>query len=431
MIVFDLVYGLVLLLISPWLILRSIRTGRYRKHLRAKLFGSTNIQKLDGRPVVWFHGVSVGEVHLLSPVIQAFQARFPSFQPVVSSTTDTGLTEADKRFPNLSVLPFPFDFSWAIDRTMVSLQPQLIVLAENELWPNFLRIANQRKIPVIVINGRMSPRSQRRNQKLRWFAWHLLFKRISLFAMQTEGYADAIRSLGVPEEKVIVSGSVKYDGAVSKDYLLKADELKSLFRIHHTEPIWVAGSTHEPEELVALQTYRKVLLEYPELRLILVPRSPDRFNAVTELIEREGFQCVRRSSLIEPIEDLSAVIMVDTMGELTAVWSLATFGYVGGSVDGKRGGQSMIEPAGLGVPTIFGPHVWNFREAAYHLVSRNGAIQIREAKELLNAVQTLLTDQTKRHAMGVAAKQFVQEQQGATIRTMDLLEPYLKAIDDA
>src|SRR5205823_175631 len=193
----NLVYLAAIVLGLPWLLIRSFRTGRYRKHLRDKLLGPSGPVTDASRPVVWFHGVSVGEVHLLRQVVWAFRERHPDWQVVVSATTDTGLAEARKHFADLTVLPYPFDFSWACRRAFRAVAPRLVVLAESELWPNFLRAANRVGVPVVVINGRMSPRTFRRNSRVAGLTRRLLFDRVTAFGMQSESYAAHLRGLGV------------------------------------------------------------------------------------------------------------------------------------------------------------------------------------------------------------------------------------------
>jgi 3-deoxy-D-manno-octulosonic-acid transferase len=416
---FDLLYLGVLTLLSPFLLFRSLRTGRYRQGLKAKTLGST--PTVSQQPLIWFHGVSVGEVHLLRQVVAGFRERHPNWQVVISSTTDTGLAEARKHFAELIVIPFPFDFSWAVRRTIRHLRPRLIVLAESEMWPNFLRAANRFEVPIVVINGRMSPRSARRYSRISSLVRPLLFNRVRLFAMQTQSYADNLLRVGVEPEKVKVTGSVKYDGVLATRDHPKTRELATLFGFDGTETIWVAGSTHSSEEEIALQIYAGLKERYPSLRLILVPRSPDRFNEVASLIEKRGLRCYRRS---QP-QDLAlsqAVILVDTMGELGATWGLATIGFTGGSLNDQRGGQSMIEPAGLGIPVLIGPHTWNFRDAVNGLKEVNGIVVVANAAELERELVDLLDNPAKRQRIGAAAQEFVFAQQGATDRTLNLID---------
>jgi 3-deoxy-D-manno-octulosonic-acid transferase len=419
----DLVYGLAFALLSPWLLFRSFRTGRYRKHLREKLLGPPAALTDGSRPVAWFHGVSVGEVHLLRQVIAAFRKRHSDWQVVISSTTDTGLAEARKDFPDLAVVPYPFDFSWACRRAVRNIAPRLIVLAESELWPNFLRAANAAGVPVVVINGRMSPRTFRRyGHTPKWFR-RLLFDPVTAFGMQSERYAGHLRALGVPADRVRVTGNVKYDGVPVGRENPKVRDLAQLLGVFPDQLVWVAGSTHDPEERIVLSVYGRVRKRVPNLRLILVPRAPERFDEVARLTESHSEAYVRRSGLTpgNPARPYG-VVLLDTMGELSAAWGLATVGFTGGSLNDKRGGQSMIEPAGLGVPVVFGPHTWNFRDAVAGLLEAGGAIQVKDEAELEQAVGGLLQDADLRRRMGEAGRGFVRAQQGATDRTLDMMD---------
>ena len=417
----DALYLAVLTLLAPWLLWRGLRTGRYRRDLRAKLLGDVPTLP-DGTPAVWFHGVSVGEVHLLVTLVDGHRRRHPSRRVVISSTTDAGLAEARARFPDDAVVPFPLDFSWAVNRTITRLKPSLIVLAESELWPNFLAAAARRGVPVAVVNGRMSPRSYARLSRVAGLARWLLYRHVELLAMQSDDYAARLKLLGVNGAKVVVTGSVKYDGAAADRDTPKARELRRLLALPDSVPVLVAGSTHAPEESLLLGVFRQLRERFPTLRLVLVPRHPDRFEAVAALVAASGFDWQRRSQIVTPLGVTPAVVLLDTVGELGAAWGLATVGFTGGSLDGKRGGQSMIEPAGYGVPVAFGPHVWNFRDAARSLVAVGGAATVRDAAELVGVFERWLGDESARRAAGEAARAYVVAQQGATARTLDALD---------
>jgi len=423
----DLAYLCVLFILSPWLLWRALRTGRYRRHLSAKLLGTSQAPAGTG-PIAWFHGVSVGEIHLLSTIIGAFRKRWPHFRIVVSSTTDTGLSEAQIRFPNDAIIPYPFDFSWACSRSLDAIQPNIIVLAESELWPNFLKQAHARKIPVIVANGRMSPRSFARIRKVSGLVQHMLYRHVARFAMQSEEYAERLRQLRVPGHAIVVTGSVKYDGATGERDTPKSRELAQLMGLqadHHL--VWLAGSTHAPEEEIVLRVFQRLHARFPQLRLVLVPRHPDRFAEVAALLSQSGLTFARRSQIAEPLQDMPSVVLLDTVGELGAAWGLADMGYTGGSLDGKRGGQSMIEPAGYGVPVLFGPHVWNFRDAAKRLIEAGGAIMIHDEFEMETELARWIENPALRANTGASAQQLVREQQGATVRTLDAIANVMEA----
>lgn len=423
----DLVYLLALLALSPWLVCRAARTGRYRQHLLAKLLGRTCVRNEQRKPVAWFHAVSVGEVNLLGTLVPAFCERHPEWKVVVSSTTDTGLAEARRRFADLDVIAWPFDFTWAVASALDAVKPALVVLTESELWPNFLAAAGARNVPVVVVNARMSPRSFRRLSRVAGLACRMLFRHVTKFAVQEQDYTDRLRQLGVPAAKLVTTGSIKYDGALKARATDATRRLQTLLGLaavaeRPTPLVLLAGSTHAPEEALILAAFANLRVRFPHLKLILVPRHPDRFEEVARLVEASRLPFARRSAIAAPLVEMPAVVLLDTVGELGAAWGLADVGFTGGSLDGVRGGQSMIEPAGYGIPAVFGPHVWNFRAAAKRLVEVGGAVMVRDASELEAALAKLIADPDLRERMGAAASALVQRQQGATLRTLDVLD---------
>jgi 3-deoxy-D-manno-octulosonic-acid transferase len=427
----DLGYLLALAALSPWLLWRAVVTGRYRRELGAKLLGRVTVENPRNKLVAWFHAVSVGEVNLLATLVPPFRKRHPDWLVVVSSTTDTGLAEARKRFADLAVIAFPFDFSWAVAAALARVRPALVVLAESELWPNFLAAAERRGMPVVVVNARMSPRSFARLQHFTSLARRLLFDKVTTFAVQEEEYAARYRRLGVPDEKLVVTGSVKYDGALSERDTRRTGALRQLLGLSNPSSspvVWLAGSTHAPEEGIVLAVYGRLVERFPQLRLILVPRHPDRFEEVARLVDLSELSFSRRSRIDSPLPEMPPVVLLDTIGELSAAWGLADVGFTGGSLDGRRGGQSMIEPAGYGVPCVFGPHVWNFRDAARRLVEVGAAAVIRDGRELELEVAKLIDDPVLRERMGQAARELVRRQQGATERTVQVIERVVSAI---
>jgi 3-deoxy-D-manno-octulosonic-acid transferase len=421
----DAIYLALLLVFSPWLVYKALTTGKYRRGLLRKLLGQAFLCDGDA-PCAWFHGVSVGEIHLLRQVIARFRQSHPDWECAISTTTDTGFDEACKSFPDLPVFFWPFDFSWAVRRAFRRVNPALVVLAEGELWPNFLIAAKNRGVPVAIINGRLSPRSFRNYKRLGRIARALL-KRVNLFAVQTAHYADCFRALGVPPERVQITGSVKYDGVASDPRNDRTEGLRRLLNIAEGEVTWIAGSTQPPEEEIVLEVYRRAKAQHPSLRLLLVPRQKERFDEVAALLRRSSEPYQRRSELNGAAADRRAVILVDTIGELSALWGLADVAFVGGSLDGRRGGQNMIEPAAYGAAVVFGPHVWNFHDIANRLIEAEAAIQVSNAVALREAILKLLSDACERQRLGNAAQQLVRGQQGATERTIRCLDQLLAA----
>jgi 3-deoxy-D-manno-octulosonic-acid transferase len=423
----NLTYFLCLVILSPWLLYKILTTGKYRRGLWRKLSGRA-FRRDGDTACAWFHGVSVGEIHLLRQVVDGFCRRHPDWDCVISTTTDTGFEEARKRFPDLAVFYWPFDFSWAVKRALSRVKPSLIVLAESELWPNFLATARKRGVPVAVINGRLSPRSFRRWRRL-GFLGRLLWRRLDLLAVQTEEYAVALRALGVSPSRIFSTGSVKYDGVEVEKGNPRTQELRRLLGIGPDDLVWIAGSTQAPEEEIVTAIFGRLRRRYPNLRLLLVPRQKDRFEAVAAFLKTLGEPFVRRSKM-EPGDPRSSLILVDTIGELGALWGLADVAFVGGSLDGRRGGQNMIEPAAYGAAVVFGPHVWNFRDTAARLVDAGAAIQVADATALADVVRRLLDDPGERVRLGSAARRLVHQQQGATDRTLALLDELLAGRPD-
>jgi 3-deoxy-D-manno-octulosonic-acid transferase len=415
--VFDAVYLLVLAASAPWLAYKALTTGKYRRGLWAKLTGGAVLRDGSGS-CAWFHGVSVGEIHLLRPVIRGFRDRHPDWDCIVSTTTDTGYRQACECFPDLAVCYWPLDFSWAVRTALRRVNPSLVVLAESEFWPNFLAAARRRGVPIAVINGRMSPRSLRNYARLGWLRRRLFD--IDLICAQNEEYADHFKRLGAPAASVFVTGSVKYDGVAAENS--RTAELARLLKIGAGDLVWIAGSTQAPEEEISLAIYRRLRQRWPMLRLCLVPRQRDRFDEVASMLARSGQTFVRRSQVPALESEPAPVMLIDTIGELGSLWPLATVAFVGGSLDGHRGGQNMIEPAAMGLPVLFGPHVWNFRETAQRLIACEAAIQVQDETGLESALAHLLASPAERQRRGHAGKAFVESQRGACGRTLDCLD---------
>ena len=418
------VYLLLLTVLSPFIAWRIVRHGRYRRGIAEKLLGRLP-QSNDERDVVWFHAVSVGEVIQLQKVVDEFRRQTADrFRVLVSTSTDTGFELALKRFPDCQVTWFPLDFSWSVGRALRSVRPQMVVLMELELWPNFLAECQRQQIPVSVINARMSERSHRGYLRIRSLMTPL-FGRLALVAAQSQSNADRLLALGVSHDQLHVTGSIKFDG-VATDHSNPATEgLRKMFSLSQGETVFMAGSTQEPEERLALQAWLECRRKYPLLRLILVPRHRERFDDVAKLVRDAGVGVVRRS-LLETSKCLTsdAVILLDTIGELSACWGLADIAFVGGSF-GNRGGQNMIEPAAFGAAVCFGPNTWNFRDVVQTFKEANACVQLDSPEELRATVARLLGDPTERQSLGDAARNAVKSNSGATARTAMLLTEIL------
>ncbi|MGE0609426.1 MAG: 3-deoxy-D-manno-octulosonic acid transferase [Pirellulales bacterium] len=421
----DLAYLALLILVSPWLVYQAITTGKYREGYGEKLWGRVPIRRGE-RQCVWLHAVSVGEVNVLVPLVDEIRRRYPDWQVVISSTSQTGHALAVKKFSDLTVFYCPVDFSWSVRNAMRRMRPNLLVLAELELWPNLIRAAREFGAGVAIVNGRLSEGSLEGYSWIKPVVQHVL-QRIDLIGVQDETYANRFRRLGAPHERVHVTGSVKYDGAIDTRDNPHTLQLARLAGITSDDVVFLAGSTQEGEEALALAAYRSLKDAFPQLRLIVVPRHPERFAAVAQELESARIRWQRRSRLEQDGPDPKArVLLVDAMGELGAWWGTAAIAFVGGSLVGSRGGQNMIEPAAYGCAVCFGPDTRNFRDIVTPLVEGDAAQVVHNGDELTRFVQHCLGDPGWAVAMGSRARQLVGRQVGATARTVDLLAPLIE-----
>ena len=452
----------------PWLVGRAVFQGKNRSGWPARLFGLVPWRH-SLRPCVWLHAVSVGEVNLLTALVKEFERRDLDCDFVISTTTVTGYELARKRHPQRTVFYLPLDFSWAVRRALARLRPDLLVLVELELWPNLIRAARRAGVRVAVVNGRLSEKSFRGYRRIRPLVGHLL-RQINLIAAQNETYADRFLALGALPATVETTGSMKFDGVQSDRHNAATQRLAALAGIGPEDVVFLAGSTQEPEEETAVEVWRSLVAHWPRLRLVIVPRHAERFDAVAGLLRDRGVPFVRRSRLGESSGQASRVrethqnsdvatsyplleartaesaagddgaatcashstthggfppvLLVDTIGELGAWWGTAHIAFVGGSL-GTRGGQNMIEPAAYGAAVSFGPNTRNFRDIVAALLSAEGAVVVDDGPALTAFVRRCLAEPAFAEELGRRAQRLVLSQQGATRATVDLLLPLI------
>jgi len=416
----NIVYLAAIAVAFPWLLYQRARHGKYREGWRAKLLGEV-AQRTSSQPCLWLHAVSVGEINLLEPILKRWERLHPDWDCVISTTTQSGYQLAIKKYGPRMVVYCPLDFTWAVQLAMRRIQPTLLVLTELELWPNLVFAAKRHGAKVAVINGRLGEKSFWGYRRIRWLVRATLFK-LDLIAAQNDDYADRFLSLGAQSSTVHRTGSIKFDGAPTSRSSPEVQRLAALAGIGPEDIVFLAGSTQEPEESLTLSVFQRLSTEFPRLRLILVPRHPERFDDVAALLDRTEVSWQRRSNLsTAPYPLPSRVLLVDTVGELGHWWGTAHIAFVGGSLT-RRGGQNMIEPAAYGAAVSFGPNTWNFRDVVSLMLERDAAIVVRGEQELEAFVRRCLLDPTFADELGARAQQLVIQQQGAADRTIKLME---------
>ncbi len=399
---------------------QALLQGKYRRGLLERL--GKMPAWAHPAPPLWLHAVSVGEVMAATPLARELLARRPDLPLLVSTVTDTGRAVAAQRLPAAKLVFFPLDFGWAVRSALARLAPRLVLLTETEIWPNFIRACGRRGVPVVLINGRISPRSFPR-YRLVGRPFRRVLEGIRLFCMQTAQDAERILHLGAPADRVRVVGNLKYDLptlATGPDVA----GVRAGLGLPPGRRLIAAGSTHRGEEELLLGALQELRRSRQDLCLLLAPRHPERLEEVERLLRRAGLSWVRRSQLpARPLEG-AAVILLDTMGELARLYAAATVVFIGGSLI-PHGGQNMLEPAAVGRPVLHGPHMGNFAEMRDLFREAGAAIQVQDGIGLARELAALLDDPARAEAMGKAGRQIVEAHRGATGRTADLVAALL------
>jgi 3-deoxy-D-manno-octulosonic-acid transferase len=414
----------VLVLGAPWWLLRMATSGRYRAGLagRLGLVPKDLRAAVAGREVVWVHAVSVGEVLAATQLIRELSVARPEWLIAVSTTTATGQRLAKERLPELPVFYLPLDFALVVRRYLRVLQPKLLVLMESELWPNLMEQCARAGVPMAVVNARVSDRSFPRYMRLRRL-WRPLLGKISLFLAQSEETAERLVRIGAPADRVRVTGNLKYDLREGRESLLVATLQAQL---PERARVVVCGSTLDGEEKILLAAWPTVLAEEPNAVMVLAPRHPDRFAAVAAMIEGSGFTMLRASAFREQLRPVAAgsIFLLDTIGDLAAMYSLGAVAFVGGSLV-KAGGHNPLEPARFGIPVLVGESFENFREIVTVLQGHD-AIRVVSAAIFAEALVALLHHTNETHAMGLRGREVFDAQAGATGRAVEALSALSK-----
>ncbi|HEY3582621.1 MAG TPA: 3-deoxy-D-manno-octulosonic acid transferase [Pyrinomonadaceae bacterium] len=419
---YSLLLSLGLLLFSPYFLFQALAHRKYIDGLRERL---GFVPPLDKQPVIWLHCVSVGETQAARPLVERLRREWPHHALVISTVTLTGQRLARDLFRNQAarVFYFPFDWRWTVRRVLRVVNPAVVLVMETELWPNFLRECKEREIPVAVVNGRISRKSFARYRRIRFFLRRVL-EGVTIAVMQSEKDAERIRVLGMSSQSVFTAGNLKFEAGSYRD---QNTDVKTRFGLQREPPLVLAASTHAPEEKIVLESFDK-LRESRAVRLMIAPRKPERFGEVAALVEASGVSWARRTNPPQPSDADAAVILLDTIGELPSIYSLATVVFVGGSIV-DRGGHNILEPAAHGVAVVTGAHTHNFHAIVDLLNEADAIVQLppvegaEAVKAFTESVRRLLDDPEKRAELGRRAQELVDTNQGAAERTMKLIAP--------
>jgi len=437
-----LLYSLLLtigfILLLPRFAFDALRTRKYVTGLSQRLGNLPNFRSTHA-PLIWLHCVSVGETEAAKPLVRALKKKFPHHRLVVSTTTVTGQGVARRAFAkdNAAVFYFPIDWSWAVRRVLRTLNPSAFLIMETELWPNLMRECGRRSIPVAIVNGRISQRSFGRYKLIRPFVRRML-KDVSIALMQSDEDASRLRNLGMPAERVIMAGNLKFDSATLSGNDAKiAAELRERFAFTADNRLIVAASTHAPEESIAIEAFKLIQASSNErVRMLIAPRHPERFNEVAGQIESSGFTWTRRSAAPTETDHNCDIVLLDSIGELRATFSLADIAFIGGSI-APHGGHNVLEPAAQGVCVVTGAHIENFAAITRALLSENAIVQLPDVSEteaptaLASAITELLANDSLRIEISQRAKAVCDRNTGATERVVDAIADLLHAPSSA
>ena len=416
-ILYSLLTYLLQIPVATYWLFRALGNSSYR-HGTGQRFGF-GYPTLDN--CIWIHAVSVGEVQAAAPLIRELAMRFPEHQILVTSVTPTGAARVEDLFGDTVARSYiPFEMPLAVNRFFASLNPEIALIMETEIWPNLYRGCGVRKIPLVLVSARISPKSLSGYRR----ALPLFRETLShgiIIAAQSEADADRFRSLGASSVRTWVIGNIKFD--IELPETLIADGRRLRRQLFGDRPVWIAASTHEDEEQQMLAAHALLKERFPDLLLILVPRHPERFREVGKLVEQQEFQCVHRTAE-EATDAGTDVFLVDTMGELPLFYAASDVAFVGGSLV-PVGGHNLLEPAALGLPVICGPHVFNAQEIADMFIERGASRVVHDFNELAASVGHLISDPDAATRIGEKGREIVLKNRGSLSKLLGLLEPLI------
>ena len=429
---YSFLYTIGFLVLLPRFLFDAVQKGKYAAGFWQR-FGYLPEFESEGKSVLWLHSVSVGETNAARPIVKELLEEFPEYNLVVSTTTKTGQALARKLFADEAklIFYFPFDWSFTVRRALRKIKPSVVLIMETELWFNFLRETHRSGAKIAIVNGRLSKKSAERYSLIKKFISRVLYN-IDLALMQTHNDAERLKQLGIEPSKVKITGNVKFDRDSDETENVLTKQLRERFSVSKDAPLIIAASTHAPEESLILQALKETRENLPDKlpRLLIAPRHPERFKEVAALVKETGFDCSRRSETASEKDKLAEVILLDSIGELQAIFPLAEVVFVGGSLI-PHGGQNILEPAGVQKAIVTGFYTMNFEAIVKEFVEQNAIVQLPKSSEseiskrLAEVFLQLLQDAEMREKLAKNAFSVVQKNRGASRKTVAHLKSFL------
>ena len=425
--IYNILLTITSILLSPLILLALLKEKKYRMGLSQKLgfLPPHLLLKLSGSRPVWIHAVSVGEVTATIPLIQEIKKRYPSQNIILSTVTVTGNYTATIRARKVdAVIYFPFDYPFIVKRVIRQIKPKLFITLETELWPNILRELKRNNIPSLVVSGRISNRSY---HKYRWgrFFFSKVLDNIHVFCMQTDVDTSRMINIGADEDRVTTVGNLKFDQCVPTITTEEKENLYNMLSLKKSQTIFIAGSTHKGEETIVLEVFKNLKKTYENLILMLAPRHPERFDEVADLLSHQEFRSIKKTEIkMGRKSNHHDIILLDTIGELSKLYSIGTIIFVGGSLV-STGGHNVLEPVAYKKAVIFGPHMDNFSEISRCLRESGGGLQVNNQEEFLSQAEMLLQNDADRDTLGEKAFEVIAHNQGAINKAMEVIERFL------
>lgn len=422
-ILYEIALGLIAIVAMPKLLYDFIARKKYRNSLTERLGVRSSSIKKNGAPLIWIHAVSVGETKAISTLARELKRQYPHTELVVSSTTETGHAEA-KRCLSFAEhhIYLPFDFSLIIQPIITKASPDLVLLCESDFWYNFLRCAKKQGAAIALVNGKMSEKSMKRYRWVKFFSTRLM-KFFDVLCLQNQHYRERFLEVTAPNQKLVVTGNLKLDEDYPK---LSAEEViqwKTRLGISKDQLVLTIGSTHNPEEQIFINALKEIWKHEPNLKVMIVPRHPERFKEVAALLQKNGVTSINFTNISETTGQ-EQVILIDTMGMLRMCYQLSDIALVGGSYTSKVGGHNILEPCWFGKPVLFGPHMHTQTELVELINQYQAGIQSSEY-DLRGYLENWIKNPAEREKVGQRGLNLIKEVKGSTKRTLEALEPIL------